>query len=259
MTWASLTFLGSSSGMPSPSRFCSSLFLQTDKTNLLVDCGEGVSFSLLKYKIDPLLVDSIFVSHSHVDHVGGLFLLVQLMYLLHRASPLNVYLPEEAILGVKQFLYTCYLFPEKLNFKLSLLPITPDFKFEAQDLSLEAHPNRHLTANQTGIEDLGLANQMQSFSFVIKLSDKKIVYSGDVQSARDLAEIAAGADILITECMHPDLSELLSLIADKGVKSTILTHVPPELEDKQKEILQKAAQMGLSRLSFASDGLRTSI
>lgn len=245
--------------MPSASRFCSSLFLQTEEINLLLDCGEGVSFSLLKYKIDPLLVDSIFVSHSHVDHVGGLFLLIQLMYLLRRTNPLNVYLPEETISGVMQFLYTCYLFPEKLNFKLSLLPMTSDFRFQAHDLSLKANPNRHLTANQTAVEDLGLANRMQSFSFVIKLRDKKIVYSGDVQSARDLAEIAAGADILITECMHPDLPELFSLIADKGVKSTILTHVPPELEDKQKEILQKAAQMGLSRLSFASDGLRISV
>ncbi len=259
MTWASLTFLGSSSGMPSPSRYCSSLLLQTDKINLLVDCGEGVSFSLLKYKIDPLLVDSIFVSHSHVDHVGGLFLLIQLMYLLHRTSPLDVYLPEEALPGVKHFLHTCYLFPEKLNFRLSFFPITSGFKFEAQDLSLEAHPNRHLTANQTAIEDLGLENRMQSFSFILKLRDKKIVYSGDVQTVGDLAEIVVGADILITECMHPDLSELFSLITEKGVKSTILTHIPPELEDQQEEILQRAAQMGLTRLSFASDGLRISV
>jgi ribonuclease Z len=259
MAPASLTFLGSSSGMPSPTRFCSSLLLQTERINLLVDCGEGVSFSLLKYKIDPLLVDSVFVSHSHVDHLGGLFLLVQLMYLLRRGRSLNVYLPEEAMPGVKQFLRTCYLFPEKLNFELSLLPITPGFKFEAQDLSLEARPNRHLTANQTAIEDLGLDNRMQSFSFILGLPGKKIVYSGDIRSARDLAEIAAGADILITECTHPDLSELFSLMADKGVKSIILTHVPPELEEKQKEILQRAAQMGLNRLGFASDGLRISV
>jgi ribonuclease BN (tRNA processing enzyme) len=259
MAPASLTFLGSSSGMPSPTRFCSSLLLQTERINLLVDCGEGVSFSLLKYKIDPLLVDSIFVSHSHVDHLGGLFLLVQLMYLLRRGRSLNVYLPEEAIPGVKQFLGTCYLFPEKLNFGLSLLPITPGFEFEAQDVSLKAHSNRHLTANQTAIEDLGLDNRMQSFSFILGLPGKKIVYSGDIQSAGDLAEIAAGADILITECMHPDLRELLFLVADKGVKSTIFTHIPPELEDRQKEILEMAPKVGLGRLSFASDGLRISL
>jgi ribonuclease Z len=259
MTWANLTFLGSSSGMPSPNRFCSSLLLQTEKINLLVDCGEGVSFSLLKYKIDPLLVDSIFVSHSHVDHLGGLFLLVQLMYLLRRRSPLNVYLPEEAIPGVKQFLRTCYLFPEKLNFELSLLPITSGFKFEAQDLKLEAHLNGHLTANRTAIEDLKLDNGMQSFSFILGLGDKKIVYSGDIRSAEDLAEIAAGADILITECTHPDLSELISFVADKGVKSTIFTHIPPELEDRQEEILRRAARTGPGRFSFASDGLRVRI
>jgi ribonuclease Z len=259
MAPASLTFLGSSSGMPSPTRFCSSLFFQTHRLNFLLDCGEGTSFSLLRNRIDPLLIDSIFISHAHVDHLGGLFLLIQMMHLLHRTNRLDVYLPEEAIPGVRQFLYTCYLFPEKLNFELSLLPITPGFEFEAQDVSLKAHPNPHLTANETAIEELNLDNRMQSFSFILGLPGKKIVYSGDIRSARDLAEIAAGADILITECTHPDLSELFSLVADKGVKSIILTHVPPELEDKQEEILQRAAQMGLNRLSFASDGLRISV
>jgi len=256
---ASLTFLGSSSGMPSPARFCSSLFFQTDRLNFLLDCGEGTSFSLLRNRIDPLLVDSVFVSHAHVDHVGGLFLLIQTMYLLHRRTPLDVYVPEEAIPGVRQFLNTCYLFPEKLTFKLSFLPITSGFRFEAQDLSLEAHPNRHLTANERTLTELKLGNRMQSFSFVLQLPGKKIVYSGDIESAEDLAEIVTGADILITECVHPNLAELLSLMANSDVKSAILTHIPPELEDKQGEILQKAEKMGIERLSFSSDGLRVEL
>jgi ribonuclease BN (tRNA processing enzyme) len=254
-----ITFLGSSSGMPSLTRFCSSLFFQTPKLNFLLDCGEGTSFSLLRNRIDPLLIDSILISHTHVDHLGGLFLLIQMMYLLKRKSPLNVYLPSEAISGVTSFLNTCYLFPEKLDFKLSILPFDHNFKLEDGDLSIEAHPNRHLIANERVLEELKLANRMQSFCLVLKISNKKIVYSGDIYSAEDLDEITEDADLLITECVHPNISELLSLISEKGVKSAILTHVPQEMEARQQEILESARRMGFERLSFAFDGLQVSI
>jgi ribonuclease BN (tRNA processing enzyme) len=250
-----IVVLGSSSGMPSPTRFCSSLFFQTEKTNFLIDCGEGVSFSLLKNKIDPLLIDSIFVSHSHIDHLGGLFLLVQMMYLLKRKAPLEVYIPEEAIFGVKNYLCTCYLSPEKLNFKLSFLPIAPNFRFEDHLILIEAHLNHHLSGNQAFIEESGLTNKMQSHCFTLSISGKKIVYSGDIGSAKDLAGIIQDADILITECVHPSLHELLSLIVEKCVKSSILTHIPLELEARQKEIVENAGKMGLHRFSFAYDGL----
>jgi ribonuclease Z len=245
--------------MPSPTRFCSSLFFQTEKINFLIDCGEGVSFSLLKNKIDPLLIDTIFVSHSHIDHLGGLFLLVQMMYLLKRKTPLEVYIPEEAISGVKNYLGTCYLSPEKLNFKLSVLPITPNFRFEDHLILIEAHLNHHLSGNQVFIEESGLTNKMQSHCFTLRISGKKIVYSGDIDSAKDLAGIIQDADILITECVHPSLHELLSIIVEKCVKSTYLTHIPPELEAKQKEIVEQAGQMGLNRFSFAYDRLSITI
>ena len=255
MTVCRITVLGSSSGMPSPTRFCSSLFLQTEKLNFLFDCGEGTSFSLLRNKIDPLVIDAVFVSHSHVDHLGGLFLLVQMMYLLERRTTLRVYLPEEAIPGVRDFLNTCYLFPEKLNFRLSLLPMMSGFRFEEAGIVIGTYPNRHLAGNQSVIAELGLPNQMQSFCLVLSLSGKKIVYSSDIASAQDLAPILENADVLITECVHPSLDELFSVVVEKEVKFLLITHIPPELEEKQDQILRRANKEGIERLAFAPDGL----
>jgi ribonuclease BN (tRNA processing enzyme) len=237
-----ITFLGSSSGMPSPTRFCTSLLFQTDESSFLLDCGEGASFSLLQNKIDPLLIDAIFVSHAHVD-------------LLKRKTPLDVYLPEEAVSGVKDFLNTCYLFPGKINFRLSILPISTGFRLQQSGMSIQAHLNNHLAANKQMLEELDLPNKMQSFCFSLNLYGKRIVYSGDVQSTRDLEEITEDADVLITECVHPSLPELLSAIAEKGVKRAILTHVPPELESKQQEIIESARKIGLDKFDFAYDGL----
>ena len=255
MSRCQITVLGSSSGMPSPTRFCSSVFFHTEKLNFLLDCGEGTSFSLLRNNIDLELIDYIFISHSHVDHLGGLFLFIQMIHLLQSRSSLKIFLPEEAIPGVKSFLQTCYLFPEKITPELSLHPVTSDFMFEGRGITVKAHANRHLMGNEMAIGESGYPNKMQSFCFVLNVCNKKIVYSGDIESSNDLAEIIQDADLLITECFHPKLEELISLMTEKGVKSAVFTHMAPELESKGSEISAKAQKMGFDKLMMAHDGM----
>ena len=255
MSKCRITILGSSSGMPSPSRFCSSIFFQTEKFNFLLDCGEGTSSSLLRNKIDPELIDSIFISHAHSDHLSGLFLLIQMMHLLQRKIPMDVYLPEEVVSGVRHLLDTLYLFPDKISLRLNLHPMIPNFMFENEGMTIQAHLNRHLVGNQKMIDELKVPNKMQSFCFVLNVSGKKIVYSGDIESSDDLVDIMKDADLLITECFHPKLEKLISLILEKKVKLTVFTHIPLELEGKEKEILQEAHKMGLENIVMAYDGL----
>lgn len=245
--------------MPSPFRFCSSLFLQTEYLNFLLDCGEGTSFSLLRNKIDPQLIDSIFISHSHSDHLGGLLLLIQMMHNLRRRNPLNVYLPEETVLGVRNFLDTCYLFPDKLSFRLNLHPMTSNFIFEDEGIFIKAQINRHLAVNRKMIESLRVPNRMQSFCFILNISEKKIVYSGDIESSDDLVDLIEDADLLITECFHPHLETLIPLILEKRVKSTVFTHISPELEGKEAEIVNQAKKLDLENFILAYDGLTITI
>ncbi len=245
--------------MPSPSRFCSSVLFQTERLNFLLDCGEGTSSSLLRNKIDPELIDSIFISHSHVDHLGGLFLLVQMMHLLQRRIPLDIYLPEEAVSGVKDFLNTCYLFPEKIVPKLNLHPVRPNFTFQDGEIKIKAYPNRHLLGNREIIDELKFPNKMQSFCFLLDIFNKKILYSGDIESSDDLTDIIQDTDLLITECFHPKLKRLIPLLIRKRVKSAILTHIPPELEEKEEEIIENAQKLGFKKLWVAYDGLSIDI
>jgi ribonuclease BN (tRNA processing enzyme) len=241
--------------MPSPSRFCSSLLFQTESFNFLLDCGEGISFSLLKNKIDPELIDAVFISHAHTDHFGGIFLLIQMMHLLKRRTPLEIYLPEETVPIFKNCLDAFYLFPDKIGFPLNSQPVTANFKFGREGTTIRAYSNRHLMGNRETIDSMKLPNRMQSFCYGLNLYGKKIVYSGDIESSDELLGLIEEADLLITECFHPQLDKLISLIIKNRVKSTLFTHIPPEMEGKEKQILDQALKMGLENLSFAYDGL----
>jgi len=255
MRKSQIIILGSSSGMPSPSRFCSSFLLETEKERYLFDAGEGTSFSLLRNKIDFNQINYIFITHSHIDHLGGLFLLIQMMHLDQRKNPLNIYLPEEAQEGVENFLRTLYLFKEKLSLKLNLYPIKPNFVFKNEEINIHAYLNRHLSGNEEVIREYNLPNRMQSFCFVVNLDEKKLVYSGDILSSDDLANIIYDADLVITECTHPKLEKLLSLMRENQVKSAIFTHIPVELEGKEKIILEKAGEFDFDNLLIAQDGM----
>lgn len=251
-----IVILGSSSGMPSEKRGCSSWVLETsDEKCYLFDCGEGVSSSILRYGIDYNKINAIFVTHTHSDHLSGLFFLLQMMYLTGREEPLGLYLPEEAISGVKDFLNLLYLFPEKFAFDLYFFSINQGRFFENSELKIYAYPNEHLIENKEIIEKKGLPNKMESFCLEIRYDGKKIVYSGDVGVLEDLEIVTRNANLLLTECMHVNLDALIELIIKNKVKSAIFTHVPPELEREKKKIVEKARKLGFSDLKFASDGM----
>jgi ribonuclease BN (tRNA processing enzyme) len=178
-----------------------------------------------------------------------------MMHLLQRRRPLNVYLPEEAVSSVKNYLNTCYLFPDKITPRLIFHEVSPRFKLEDGDVSIRVHPNRHLMGNEAVIRELNCTNKMQSFCYVIDASGKRIVYSGDIHSSDDLVDIAGDTDLLISECFHVTVDELLVLAIERNVKSVLLAHIPPELEGKEQEVLQRAQKAGFERLTLAHDGL----
>ncbi|MGB2698262.1 MAG: MBL fold metallo-hydrolase, partial [Candidatus Zixiibacteriota bacterium] len=235
---------------------CSSWGLEaSEKSSYLFDCGEGISSSILRFDVDYNRINAIFITHTHSDHISGLFLLLQMMYLSGRENPLKLYLPEEAIPGVKNFLNLIYLFPEKLSFDLYFHSMNPGLFFEDSDLKVFGYPNKHLIDNKELIEKKGISNKMESFCLEIKFDDKRIVYSGDVGVLEDLEMISRDADFLLTECMHINLDELIKLIIKNKVKKVIFTHIPPEMEKEKDEIVRKAKELGFSNPKFAFDGM----
>ncbi|MGC1182562.1 MBL fold metallo-hydrolase [Legionella sp.] len=69
-----LLFLGAASGLGTdPTNFQSNMLLLSDNgKKLLIDCGTDIRFSLTHANYLPKDIDTIFISHLHADHIGGL-------------------------------------------------------------------------------------------------------------------------------------------------------------------------------------------
>ena len=69
-----ITFLGTSSGVPTLTRNVSSLALKLSQSSevWLFDCGEGTQHQIIKSNIKSSQIKKIFITHMHGDHIYGL-------------------------------------------------------------------------------------------------------------------------------------------------------------------------------------------
>jgi ribonuclease Z len=88
-----LTILGSSSALPTSERYPSAHVLNAHERLYLIDCGEGTQLQLRRNKIKMSVINHIFISHLHGDHIFGLYGLLSTFNLMGRKQPINLYAP----------------------------------------------------------------------------------------------------------------------------------------------------------------------
>ena len=139
-----ITIIGTSSGQATPSRNQAALLLEINDHVCLLDAGEGTTRAMLADSMDPNAVTSIIITHTHVDHCGGLAGLIQYMHLTGRTEPLSVYLPKETVEGIQTYLHAVYLINEKLSFSYTLHGWDSGIILEGDDCKVSVHLTHHL-------------------------------------------------------------------------------------------------------------------
>ena len=113
-----ITFLGTSSGVPTLTRNVSSLALKLSQTAevWLFDCGEGTQHQLMKSNIKSSQIKKIFITHMHGDHIYGLPGLLATLGLSGNSNGIEIYGPSELESFVTSALESSFC---KLSFPLS--------------------------------------------------------------------------------------------------------------------------------------------
>lgn len=100
-----ITFLGTSSGVPTRSRNVSSVALRLNQRGeiWLFDCGEGTQHQFLRSELKVSQLRRIFITHLHGDHIFGLMGLLASCGMAGHAREIDIYGPE----GLKSYLHAC--------------------------------------------------------------------------------------------------------------------------------------------------------
>ncbi len=111
-----ITFLGTSSGVPTLTRNVSSLALKlSQKAEVwLFDCGEGTQLQLMKSNIKSSQIKKIFITHMHGDHIYGLPGLLATLGLSGNSKGIEIYGPRDLknfILSALKNSYCSITFP----------------------------------------------------------------------------------------------------------------------------------------------------
>ena len=117
-----ITFLGTSSGVPSLTRNVSSLALKLSQSSevWLFDCGEGTQHQIMKSNIKSSQIKKIFITHMHGDHIYGLPGLLATLGLSGNSKGIEIYGPSELRNFVNSALKSSFC---KLSFPLYFVEV----------------------------------------------------------------------------------------------------------------------------------------
>ena len=228
-----ITFLGTSSGVPTRSRNVSSVALRLPQRAevWLFDCGEGTQHQLQKSDIKSSQIRRIFVTHMHGDHTFGLMGLIASCGLAGTGQPIDIYGPK----GLKEYLeaaakYSYMNFGSRLKIhtvESGLLYEDDEFSVSCQLLKhrIPAHGYRIAEKDRPGMFNLEKAKALGippgpvygklKQGQVVTLEDgrkingkdlcgqpeigRKIAYCTDTVFCDAAVELARDADVLIHE------------------------------------------------------------
>ena len=249
-------FLGTGVSVITRKRHSPGLLVETERAHrLLFDCGPGTAQTLeaMRYSVSKL--DNIFLTHLHADHALDYATIVNDRAFTTR-DPLHVYGPK----GLERHTRTLFikLFPDlasKLGcFKyLTAEEVRKGLVAEKADWKVSCAPAEHAGG----------------LSYRIDSAGKSLLYSGDTGSCRSLVELGREVDLAVIECSFPDSASLrgehlypllVGKMASKmKAKRVILTHLYPECEGREEEMLRQAERHFAGEISIAEDGMRVKI
>ncbi len=252
-----LTVLGSGTSVPHPRRSASAYWVEAEGGTLLLDCSGPAVHRMAEEGCDWAALDAVWVSHFHLDHVGGLApFLFGTRYApqtIGRRKPFTVFGPR----GTERLLRR---FDEAGGYGLFEQPFPFEVREVAPRTEFELLP---------GLRGATLSTPHTSESLALRLSDAggaSLVYTSDTGFTEALAGFARAADLFLMECsffrskpvkLHLELSEAMELARLSGARRIMLSHLYPEWDGV--DLLAEAKGLWDGETIEARDGLRLNV
>ncbi|MGL4737228.1 MAG: MBL fold metallo-hydrolase [Cellulosilyticaceae bacterium] len=208
-----ITLLGTSS-FPTLGRNSQSTLIEIDQhTAVIVDCGEGTQRQLLRLGKVAKNINTIFLTHHHIDHLAGLPGLVIYLYKLLQQT-ITIVAPQQTLATCK-CLIEC-LVQSSMGISIQYIEATENYLGSIGTATVRCFNTYHTD------ESLG-------YSFYN--ADSKITLCGDLtvsnpQQRHTIVSALAGSERLIIDIVHMQPEEALSLLAHFPDSTKVLLPVP---------------------------------
>ncbi len=214
-----VTILGTAPGKSLLGKSHTSYLLEDNQIKLLIDCGEGTTQKLIARDLVKDQLDYIIITHLHPDHVTGLFILLQTLYLNKRSKELLLFLPESHE-EFKSFMEKLYIFDERFSYPIRIQQYNED-TFE--EINIYPFKNSHLFGYRDLVAKRKASNKLLSYSMLIKGQDKQLLISSDIRGLEDIKEKLVACDVLILDGIHPP-EESIKKFLSKSKIEVYITH-----------------------------------
>lgn len=238
-----ITFIGSGDAFGSGGRFNTCFHVSDDENNFLIDCGASSLIALKRGAIDRNLIGTIFITHFHGDHFGGIpYFILDGQFVSKRESPLTIAGPPGLAKWFRRVMETT--FPgssvAKRKFKIELIELEPRRRHIINGIQTEVRLVRHGPPSGPFL------------AYRLSVNGKTIAYTGDTEWVDDLIEIGHNADLMIAEAyfydkkvpLHLDLATLQTKLRVISPKQLLLTHMSDDMLARMAEIPFETAADG---------------
>jgi len=251
-----LVVLGSGTSVPHPHRSASAYWLDTSSGSLLLDLGPDAIHRMAQEQLDWAALDAIWISHFHLDHMGGLAPFLSgakwAPQTRERRKPLTIF----GGAGLERLFQTI---DEAGNYGL----LDQAFPIEVREVSPDA-----VFEILSGVHARTLSTPHTTESMAIRIEDRgaSIVYTSDTGYAQALADFSKGSELLVMECSffrekptekHLKLSDAMQIAALAKPASVLLTHLYPEWDGVDLEA--EAGKLWSGKTIEARDGTTISV
>jgi ribonuclease Z len=238
---ASITFLGTGGSVVTKERMCSGV-LFGDK---LIDVGFGVLTNLIRSGTRLDLINEVYISHTHSDHIGDFTGLIWAMAMENRTKPIRVISSAATAAALKSIL-------DLQSTPRAWLKFDIDF----------ARPE------DIGLRHTATVHDPQTLAFRFGTENGDFVYGGDSARSEKLAAFSSGCDLLIHDATFLDGQESIaattnhSTARDAGDIASlasagrlVLTHISPSNEGAEKSYVAQATARFAGHVAIAADQL----